>query len=239
MLDLLIAEKTLGEKMKEVVLPEDVDFLFGIKVNPSFYSALIITAVLLLAALVIRIFVIPRFKTIPGKFQALLEKAVEFFANMSDGNCHGSNPYLGPFIFSTGLFIFCGTMIETVGLRAVMLDINACIALGLCAFCSILGVAIKTNKMKGVLNALKDFSLPISMSFRLFGAIMSGGLVLELVYSFTFLSFGVPVFVYVLFTLLHAIIQLYVYVMLTSIFFGENTEPSVKKEKKVKKKAKA
>ena len=239
MFELLLAEETLGEKMKEVVLPEDVDFLFGIKVNPSFYSAMIVTAFLLLVAVIIRIFVIPRFKTVPGKFQALLEKIVEFFADMSENNCHKPNGYLGPFIFSAGLFIFCGTMIETVGIPAVMLDINACIALALSSFLSIFAIAVKTNKMKGVGNVLKDFSLPISMSFRLFGAIMSGGLVLELVYSFTFLSFGVPVIVYVLFTLLHAIIQLYVYVMLTSIFFGENTEPKPSKAKKVKKKARA
>ena len=231
MLHLLLLDKTLGEKMKEVVMPEDVDFLFGIKVNPSFYSALLVTAFLLLVALILRIFVIPRFKTIPGKFQALLEKCVEFFANLANGNCHEPNAYLGPYIFASGMLIFFGTIIEMVGFPAVMLDLNACIAMGLGAFGSILTVAIKTNKLKGLGNALKDFSLPISMSFRLFGAIMSGGLVLELVFSFTFLSFGVPALVYVMFTLLHAIIQLYVYVMLTSIFFGENTEPMGKKKK--------
>lgn len=234
MFDFLLAESSLGEKLKEVVLPQDVDFLFGIKVSPSFYSALIVTGFLLLVALIIRIFVIPRFKKVPGKFQALLEKMVEFFSNMSEDNCASPNAYLGPYIFSAGLFIFFGTAIEMLGFHAVMLDLNACIAMGVCAFLSILFVAIKTNKLRGLGNALKDFSLPISMSFRLFGAILSGGLVLELVYSFTFLSFGVPVFVYVMFTLLHAIIQTYVYVMLTSIFFGENTEKKPKKAKKQK-----
>ncbi|MBQ9276981.1 MAG: F0F1 ATP synthase subunit A [Clostridia bacterium] len=237
MFEFLLAEKSLGERMKEVVLPDDVDFLFGLKVSPSFYSALIVTGFLLLVALIIRIFVIPRFKKVPGKFQALLEKLVEFFSGIADSNCARPNAYIGPFVFSAGLFIFFGTIIEMVGFHAVMLDLNACIAMGLCAFVSILVVAIKTNKMSGLLNALKDFSLPISMSFRLFGAILSGGLVLELVYSFSALSYGVPVIVYVLFTLLHAIIQTYVYVMLTSIFFGENTEPKVKKPKKSKKSA--
>ena len=237
MFEFLLAEKSLGERMKEVVLPEDVDFLFGLKVSPSFYSALIVTGFLLLVALIIRIFVIPRFKKVPGKFQALLEKLVEFFSGIADSNSARPNAYIGPFVFSAGLFIFFGTVIEMIGFHAVMLDLNACIAMGLCAFASILVVAIKTNKMSGLLNALKDFSLPISMSFRLFGAILSGGLVLELVYSFAALSYGVPVIVYVLFTLLHAIIQTYVYVMLTSIFFGENTEPKVKKQKKSKKPA--
>ena len=44
--------------------------LFGIKdVNPAYISSLIVCGVLLLAAAVIRIFVIPRFKMVPGKFQ--------------------------------------------------------------------------------------------------------------------------------------------------------------------------
>lgn len=234
----MLAELSLGEKMKEAVLPEDVDFL-GLAVHPSFYSALIVTVILLLVALVIRIFVIPKFKKVPGRFQALLEKYVEFFANLANGKCHERNGFIGPYVFASGTFIFFGTVIEMFGFSPVFGDINACIALGLCAFGSIFCIAVRTNGVRGIGNALKDFSLPISMSFRLFGAMLSGVLVNELVFSFIFLSFGVPIFVYVLFTLLHAIIQTYVYTMLVSIFFGENTERKPKKAKKNKLNSKA
>ena len=79
---------------------------------------------------------------------------------------------------------------------------------------------------------LKDFSLPISMSFRLFGALLSGLLVTELVYHYVALSFVLPVFVGVVFTLLHALIQAYVLTTLVSIFFGEAVEPPKPKEPK-------
>lgn len=82
---------------------------------------------------------------------------------------------------------------------------------------------------------LKDFSLPISMSFRLFGALLSGLLVTELVYYYINLSFVLPVIVGVLFTLLHALIQTYVLTMLTAMYFGEVSEPQPKKVKKAKK----
>ena len=82
------------------------------------------------------------------------------------------------------------------------------------------------------LKALKDFSLPLSMSFRLFGALLSGALVTELVYYYSLTSYVIPVIVAVLFTLLHALIQAYVLTMLVSIFYGESTEPSHKKEKR-------
>ena len=48
------------------------------------------------------------------------------------------------------------------------------------------------------------------MSFRIFGALLSGALVTELVYYYIHLSFVLPVVVGVLFTLLHALIQAYV-----------------------------
>ena len=96
---------------------------------------------------------------------------------------------------------------------------------------------IVANGLKGAGKALKDFSLPISMSFRMFGALLSGLLVTELVYYYVSLSFVVPVVVGVLFTLLHALIQAYVLTTLTSMFYGETTEkhaPKPKKNKKIK-----
>ncbi|MBP5404539.1 MAG: hypothetical protein J6Y74_01130, partial [Clostridia bacterium] len=68
MLCLLGASGSLGELMREALLPENVNFL-GIGVNPSFYTSLIIGGVLILAAVLIRIFAVPRFKDVPGKFQ--------------------------------------------------------------------------------------------------------------------------------------------------------------------------
>ena len=87
--------------------------------------------------------------------------------------------------------------------------------------------------------ALKEFSLPISMSFRLFGALLSGLLVTELVYYYLSLSFVLPVVVGVLFTLLHALIQSYVLTMLTALYYGEVSEPSPPKPKSGKKAGKA
>lgn len=236
MLNLLkVEEPTLGEALKEAVLPEDVDFL-GFGVHPSFYSALLVTVVLLMAALIIRIFVIPRFKTIPGKFQAAIEWVVSFFSGLAKNNSPHHFGYLGAYIFSAGLFIFFGTMIELIGLNAVMVDINAALALALFSFGAIFIGGTFINGKRGALSALKDFSLPISMTFRLFGNMLSGLLVTELVYQFIALSFVVPVIVGLVFTVLHAVMQTYIFTLLTSMFYGESTEPRPKKPKRDKKK---
>lgn len=236
--------ESIKDIMKDGVLHEnDKINLFGILVNPGLISAYTVTAILLVAAAIIRIFAIPRFKDIPGKFQSVIEKIVEFFIDMAKGSSPHRSGFVGAYIFSAGLYIFFGTLFELFGIQAVsaegksvtlsapIADINAAIAMGVLSYLVILGAGIVCNGFKGALGVLKDFSLPISMSFRLFGALLSGLLVTELVYYYISLSFVLPVIVGILFTLLHAIIQTYVLTTLVSVFYGEAVEPKNKKIK--------
>ena len=237
--------ETIQVTMRDAVLHETNRIsLFGIKdVNPALISAMVVSGILLVFAVIVRIFVIPRFKMVPGKFQMLLEQAVDLFDGMAKSNSPGRSGFLGAYIFTAGAYIFIGTLFELFGLQAVttvggsislpapLSDINAAISVGCMSYLVILGGGIAANKLRGAANTLKDFSLPISMSFRLFGALLSGLLVTELVYYSLSLSFVLPVFVGVMFTLLHALIQTYVLTTLVSIFYGEVTELHNKKVK--------
>lgn len=229
------SEKNVGEIMREALFPEKISFL-GIKVSPSFITALIVIAILLLFALIVRIFVIPRFKKVPGKFQLFLETIVGFFDNLAKTNSPEHNSFLGAYIFTAGLYIFCGTFVEMLGFRAVMGDLNACIVMGFMSYGVILIGGLIHNKLGG-LSVLKDFSLPVSMSFRLFGAIIGGVLVNELIYvAFDVMSKTIvlPVFVDVMFTLMHALVQAYILPLLTAMFFGEAVEKKEKNRRKRK-----
>lgn len=240
--------ETIKELMKDGVLHESNKMsLFGIEVNPAVISGYVVTAVLLIAAALIRIFAIPRFKTVPGKFQSAIEKLVEFFSDMAHTNSPHRPSFVGAYMFSAGVYIFVGTIFELFGVQwvttegmsmslpAPVSDINAAIAMGVMSYAVILGAGIIFGGFKGALGVLKDFSLPISMSFRLFGALISGLLVTELVYYYVSLSFVLPVIVGVLFTLIHALVQAYVLTTLVSVFYGEAAEPKKKKPKKIKK----
>jgi len=245
-------EESIREVMRDAVLHESGKIsLFGLlDVNPGLISAFVITALLLLFAAIVRIFVIPRFRNVPGRFQLLLESWVGFFEDMAKTNSPHCHRFLGLYLFTAGSYIFLGTLFELLGLQAVtthglsitlpapLSDINGAIALGVLSYLVILLGGIAVNRLRGLGLGLKEFSLPISMSFRLFGALLSGLLVTELVYYTLRLSFILPVIVGVLFTLLHAIIQTYVLIMLTSTYFGEVTEPP-KRTKKKKKQASA
>ncbi|MBQ9133746.1 MAG: F0F1 ATP synthase subunit A [Clostridia bacterium] len=245
--------ESVREIMRDAVLHESNKIsLFGLlEVNPAVISAFTVTGILLVFALIVRIFVIPKFKRIPGRFQMLLEELVRFFDGLAKSNSPHRNAFLGAYIFAAGVYIFVGTIFELFGVQAVtthgypmalpapLSDINAAIALGCMSYLAILSGGIAANGIKGVGKTLKEFSLPISMSFRLFGALLSGLLVTELVYYYSTLSFVLPVVVAVLFTLLHALIQTYVLTMLTSLFYGEVSEVHAPKPKKNKANAKA
>ena len=242
---------SVSDELTDAVLHEEKQInLFGWLVNPAAISAFIVTALLLIFAICVRIFAVPRFKEVPGKFQLLIEKLVDFFDNMAKTNSPHSNGFLGCYIFAAGCYICIGTLFELLGVQvtaangeivslpAPLSDINAAIAMGFMSYIVILVGGIVKSGARGLGLALKEFSLPISMSFRLFGALLSGLLVTELVYYTISLSIVLPVIVGVLFTLLHALIQTYVLVVLTATYFGEVTEPHAKKPK-VKKAKKA
>ncbi|MBQ7720819.1 MAG: F0F1 ATP synthase subunit A [Clostridia bacterium] len=231
-------KEDVQEVMKDAVLHETnkVSF-FGLAVNPGLISAYVVTAILLVAALLIRIFAVPRFKRVPGKLQSVVEWMAEFFSGMAEKNSPHRPRFVRAYIFSVGSYIFFGTLFELVGAQAVttagrpitlpapVSDINGAIAVGVTSYLVILLGGLLVRGPKGALKVLKDFSLPISMSFRLFGALLSGLLVTELVYYYVSLSFVLPAVVGVLFTLLHALIQTYVLTTLVSIFYGEAVEP--------------
>ena len=79
------SQETIQEAMRDAVLHETGRVsLFGLKnVNPGLISGMVVTAFLLIVAALIRIFAIPKFRYVPGKFQMLLEQVVGMFDNLA------------------------------------------------------------------------------------------------------------------------------------------------------------
>lgn len=231
--------ESVQEVMRDAVLHETGRIsLFGLKdVNPGLISAYVVTAALLVLAVCLRLFAVPRFRDVPGKLQMLLELWVSTFSGMAESNSPHHNKVLGPYLFGAGSYIFTSTLFELLGVQAVttaghsialpapLSDVNGAIAMGVLSYLFILSGGVSAVGLRGVGRTLKEFSLPISMSFRLFGALLSGLLVTELVYFYITLSFVLPVIVGVMFTLLHALIQSYVLTMLVALYYGEVSEP--------------
>ena len=158
----------ISETMQDAVLHENdkIDF-FGLEVNPGFISALIVSAAIIAFAAIVRIFVIPRFKLKPGKFQMFLECIVSFFDGIAKQNSPHKNGFLGAYVFAAGIYIFVSTLFELIGIQwisvgggsvtlgAPLSDINAAIALGFLSYFVILSGGIAANGLRGVGRTLK------------------------------------------------------------------------------------
>lgn len=226
---LLLSEGlTIGETLKGAMFPEKVKF-FGAMIDPTLAAAFLVTFTLLLLALLIRIFVIPKFTDVPKPLQMFLEALVNFFDSIAKDTADKESGIVGCYIFTAALYICFGTLVELFGIRPIMSSVNTCVAVALCTYLMLLFYGIKyKGVVKGLGNAMKEITVPVSMTFRLFGSVLSGFLIMELVYHFIWLRIAAPAILSVMFTLFHAFIQSYIFAMLSSLFIGEAMEKNEK-----------
>jgi F-type H+-transporting ATPase subunit a len=221
----------LKHAVDESINPEPINF-FGLQVNPALYSAIIISGLIILFAIILRIFVIPKFKKNPKGLQLILESMVSYFDRSAVDTLHKKHGgFVGPYIFTMAMFIALGTLIELVGLRPAFASINTCFASGISAFIVINICGFREKKLRrfkryvpNILNLMSDIAVPLSLSLRLFGSIMSGFIIMELLYSTIFLSFAIPSAVAIITTFFHAVLQAYLFATLSVIFTQEAVE---------------
>lgn len=216
----------------EHALNPQLSNLFGLKVNPSMFTAFGVTAFILLVCVIVRIFIIPRFSKKPGGIQIAIEGLVGYFDKTATSELHRHGNFVGPYVFTAATFIALGTLVELIGIRPAFASINTCAAFGFTTFIVINICGIREKKLLGrakryvpnVINILTDLSIPLSLSLRLFGSIMSGFIITELVYSYIYTSIALPAAIAVITTLFHAAIQSYLFATLTIMFVGEAVE---------------
>ncbi len=223
----------MSESVNEALLPTTVKY-FGTNamVNPSVYTAVVIIGAMLLFALIVRVFVIPKFSNDnPGKLQILLESFVGYFDKSSRESVHSQANFVGPYALTASAFIALTTLAELFGLRPAMADVNMCLSMGLTTFLIInicgfrkKGFVGRLKRFSNPINIITDLSVPLSLSFRLFGSITSGFIIMELVHSMIFTVFVIPAGVSVITTFFHAAIQSYLFGTLTNVFVSEAIE---------------
>jgi F-type H+-transporting ATPase subunit a len=221
----------MGDAVNEALNPHPVSF-FGLSVSPAIYTAIISSSLIILFAIICRIFIIPRFKKNPVGFQLLLETLAQYFeksATDSLGKSHSN--FISSYTFTMAFFIAVGTLIELFGLRPAFASINTCFACGLATFIVVNVSGLRKRKLRyfkryfpNVMNIISDLAVPLSLSLRLFGSIMSGFIIMELLYSQIFLSFAIPSAVSVITTFFHAILQSFIFATMTVIFTREAIE---------------
>lgn len=203
-------------------------------VTDTMISAFCTTVMLILFALVVRIFFIPRWsKTYDKKsgFRLFLEALVNMFEDNAQSTVGHNSNFVAPWYFAAAAFICVGTLTEMTGVRPPTSDLNVALALGFTTFILINFFGFKEKKFKRLLrfanpiNLLTDLVVPFSMALRMFGSVFSGFLIMHLIYGLPwFALIALPAVASVMFTIFHALIQSYIFMFLSMSFISEATE---------------
>ncbi|MCL1945039.1 MAG: F0F1 ATP synthase subunit A [Firmicutes bacterium] len=223
------------------IAPKVLWEFWGFGFTETMLSGLVTVVVLIVIAIIIRVFAIPKWKSDYSKCSGLQLIVCGLVEGVDDNlepsvyvHTHGRNQFLSFWYFAVVCFIFFGTMIEVFSLRPPTSSLSMTIAFALFTFLFIhvLGIkeAKKHNRLKqrllryaNPINIITDAVVPISMSLRLFISVLSGFIIMDLVYLIPF-PIAYPAIGNIMFTLFHAVIQSYVFFILSASFISEAIE---------------
>lgn len=200
---------------------------------------------LIMAFLVIMSIILTRnFEKIPKGVQNVVELFVDTVYNLVESTMGKDKIGFAPYIGTLMLYLACANLIGLLGFRPPTADLNTTLGLALITFVLIHGNGIRK---KGILSYLKGFTepfflltpinligeiaTPISLSFRLFGNIVGGLIIMSLVYSalgglttlvlgidIPFFQIGIPAILHLYFDLFSGLLQTFIFAMLTMVF---------------------
>lgn len=228
--------------------------VFGMKLSETTLITVAIVLIVAVLCLVFRAFVFPKFKEEPKGFQNVIElcvESVEEFCKKNVGEKAGIS--LAPYMFSLAIYLVLCAATELVGLRAPTSDLAVTFSMGFITFVLLnwfgfkkLGFAGRMKAMGGSMAAMRpimiplkmvsDIAVPISLACRLFGNMLGGMIVMELLKgALGGYAAGIPGIAGLYFNLFHPLIQAYIFITLSLTFIEEAMEGPEKQSKKSKK----
>ena len=190
-------------------------------------------------------------KAIPGTFQCILEFVVEFLDGITEGAMGKKGRGFRNYIGTLFLFILFSNISGLLGLRPPTADYGVTLPLGLITFTLVRINEVRFNSLWAIwkdkcsplpwfvplwlpINIIGDVAVPISLSLRLFANILSGTVMMALVYGLlSKFAYAWPAALHVYFDLFSGAIQTYVFCMLTVTYIGsaigDAEEPLLKK----------
>lgn len=219
------------------ISPARMDIL-GFSVSSSVVVAWIVMAALILFAALVRIFAVPRFQEKPRGLQLVLETAVEAVSNLTREKYGHENEGLSAYFFALAALFIGSAIVELFGVRPPTTDLTMTLSYALVTFVLINYFGIRKKGVKGRLKTLtkpsaviapfkllSDIAVPISLACRLFGNMLGGMIVVELVYyALGAFSVGIPAVLGLYFNAFHPLIQFFIFINLSLTFIGEAVE---------------
>jgi len=225
------------QKLEFSMWPERVSVL-GFSLSYTIIYTWIAMAVLIIAALVIRLTVFRNPKENPSGAQNVIELIVETVGKYTRAQAHGTGEMLCSYILSIGSLLIMSAFLELFRLRPPTADITMTFSLALMTFFLINAYGIKRKGIGGRIKSLasptpivflfriiSDIAIPVSLACRLFGNMLGGMIVIDLVYvALGSNAIAIPSVLGLYFNAFHPLIQTFIFVTLTLTFINEAIE---------------
>lgn len=182
---------------------------------------------------------------VPNKFQNVVEILVDAINNLTKQTMGEDKMRFAPYMGTLILFIGIANISGLFGLRPPTADINTTFGLAIMTFFMVHYNAIKSNGIKNYmkgylepmpfllpLNIIGELANPISLSFRLFGNIVGGLIIMSLLYGalaslsgslgipIPIFQTGIPAVLHIYFDLFAGLLQSFIFTMLTMVFIA-------------------
>ena len=182
--------------------------------------------------------VMKRASEVPGGFQNIVELVVEKLDGMVESVMGKNASRFANYIGTIFIFILLSNISGLFGLRPPTADYGVTFPLGVMTFSIIHFNKFKHQKVSGVIkglcnpwvfwapiNIIGDLAVPISLSLRLFANVLSGTVMMALVYALlSKIAIIWPAALHVYFDLFSGAIQTYVFCMLTMTYVNDAIE---------------
>ena len=175
---------------------------------------------------------------VPGGLQKVVELIVEKLDGMVEGVMGRNAAAFANYIGTIFIFILLSNISGLFGLRPPTADYGVTFPLGVMTFAIIHFNKFKHQKVSGVIkglcepwvfwapiNIIGDLAVPVSLSLRLFANVLSGTVMMALVYALlSRIAIIWPAALHVYFDLFSGAIQTYVFCMLTMTYVNDAIE---------------
>lgn len=200
----------------------------GIAVTQTVTTTWFIMGLLILGAFLLT----RKMSLVPSKKQAVAEILVDGIYNLTETTMGKKFKNFAPYVGTLLLFVGIANISGLLGLRPPTADLNTTLGLALMTFIIIHFTGVKSKGLGGYLkgfldpmpfllplNIMGELATPISLSFRLFGNIVGGLIIMTLVYNaLGSLAVLVPAVLHAYFDLFAGLLQSFIFAMLTMVF---------------------
>lgn len=197
------------------------------------WETLCMTWLTMAIVLIIAFLAVRNLSLVPRGWQNVIEMVVEGLQAQMKGTMGKGGMFLAPFIISLFMFLLVSNWLGLIpGMASPTNDLNTTLGLALLVIVMVhvLGLARKGGHYIGhffkptpifvIINAIEEIAKPITLSFRLFGNILAGEILIIILLKLMPIWMPVPSVIWLAFSIFIGAVQAFIFTMLSMAYFA-------------------